>query len=102
MIMGIILIASGKHLPHVGFINTFLLKPKETMKSNAKIWIGWHHLQLLFSLLLLTPILNKVVEDHATVLKVRFYFVSFLLISSPFMRYYREYYSSNEYKRVNG
>ena len=71
------------------------------MKSNAKIWIGWHHLQLLVSLVILTPVLNKVV-DGGMALKVRFYFVAFLLISSPFMRYYREYYSGSEYRRVGG
>lgn len=86
MAMGVLLMVSG-------FVNTLLIRPKETMKENAKIWIGWHHLQLLMSLMVLTPLLSTVVSDKATVLKVRFYFVTFLLISSPFMRYYREYHS---------
>ena len=64
------------------------------MKSNAKIWIGWHHLKLLVSLIVLTPVINKLVSDNSQVLKVRFYLVSFLLVSSPFMRFYREYYSA--------
>ena len=70
------------------------------MKSHAKIWIAWHHLQLIASFVLLTPLLNKVIPNSELALKVRFYFVSFLLISSPFMRFYREFYSSNDYKKV--
>lgn len=90
--MGIILMVAGTQISNVGFVNTFILKPKEKMQGDAKLWIGVHHTKLLLSSIILTPLLNFICSAQSAP-TVRFYFVLFLVFLSPFMRFYREYYT---------
>lgn len=78
-------------------MNTFLLKPKDNMKQQAKFWIGFHHLKLLLGVIILTPLLGMVASP-ATVNHVRFAFVLVSLLVSPFMRFYREYHTEKHRK----
>jgi hypothetical protein len=99
MIAGIVLMIAGKIFLILGFVNTFLLKPKETMKQQAKFWIGFHHLKLLLSIVILTPLIGLLAQP-STVNTIRFSFVLILLIVSPFMRYYREYHTEKNRKQA--
>lgn len=82
---------------YVGFVNTFLLKPKDNMKEQAKFWIGFHHVKLLLSIIILTPLI-QMMASASTVSTVRVLFVAFNLFVSPFMRFYREFYTQKHQK----
>lgn len=68
------------------------------MQKDAKLWIGVHHTKLLLSSIILTPLLNLICPASSAS-AVRFYFVLFLIFLSPFMRFYREYYTEKNRKQ---
>lgn len=96
-ICGVILMIAGTWVNYVGFVNTFLLKPKDNMKDQAKFWIAFHHTKLLLSCIILTPIIGMMASPDG-VNTIRFYFVVFNLIVSPFMRFYREFWTQKHQK----
>jgi len=67
------------------------------MKQQAKLWIGFHHLKLLLSVVILTPLLG-LAASPANVNHIRFGFVVFNLLVSPMTRFYREYYTEKNRK----
>ena len=88
---------AGSNHHYAGTVNSIILKPKDNMKQQAKPWIGFHHLKLLLSIIILTPILGLAVSP-ANVNHTRFGFVLLNLIVSPFMRFYREYHTEKNRK----
>ncbi len=84
-----------------GFVNTFLLKPKENLKEKRLFWIGLSHLKLVISLIVLTPLFSKITGvSNQTNKAVKFYVVVAFLIISPVLRFYREYYT--QYNKTVG
>ncbi|CAD8158165.1 unnamed protein product [Paramecium octaurelia] len=77
-----------------GFINTILLDPNNKMKQQSKQWIGMMHTKLVLSIIVMTPIFNQIVDDHLA-LEIRFVFIVFWILISPFLRFYREAWSEH-------
>ena len=75
----------------LGFINTFLLKPKR-MGQDRKLWISWHHIKLLITLILFTPVFKYIPVLSGEVVNFRFYWIAALVLVSPAARFYREYF----------
>lgn len=57
MAAGILVIISGKLLDYLGFVNTYLLAPKQ-MGEKRKLWVGFHHLKLLTAIILFSPVIK--------------------------------------------
>ena len=77
-----------------GFVNFFILKPKEKLKEDRKLWIGLVHTKLVVGILIFTPVLQAIGGySDKTYVAIQFYFLILFLIVSPFMRFYREHYT---------
>ena len=75
-----------------GFANTFILKPKK-MGEKRKLWVGYHHLKLLLTLILYTPI-GKMFGGSLITLRM-WWMISIILVA-PYMRFYREKHTANK------
>ncbi len=62
------------------------------MGEKRKLWIGFHHLKLLTSIVLFTPIVKVLPITVETRIDIQFYWMIAALILSPFARFYREYF----------
>lgn len=71
---------------------TFLLKPQE-MGENKSLWVSWHHLKLLVTLLLFLPIYKFLPIISTGIVTARFLWFVALIFLSPMAKYYREYYT---------
>jgi hypothetical protein len=72
----------------LGFINTFLLKPKK-MGENRKLWISWNHIKLLVSLLVFLPTYKFIPVLNGEIINARFYWLLTMILISPAARFYR-------------
>jgi hypothetical protein len=89
-VMGVLTAFAGKFFSISGVVNMFLLKPKK-MGDKKKLWMSWHHIKFIITIVLFSPVYKYLLQDGDLV-KVRFYFMCSCLLVSPFMRFYREYY----------
>jgi len=94
-VMGVLTAFAGNFVSISGVVNMFILKPK-TMGDKKKLWMSWHHIKFIITIVLFSPVYKYLLQDGDLV-KVRFYFMCSCLLVSPFMRFYREYYVA-EYK----
>lgn len=62
------------------------------MGDNRKLWISWHHVKLLVTLVLFIPIYKFVPLLDSSIVNVRFYWLLVLVLVSPAARFYREYF----------
>ncbi|EDK31560.1 transmembrane protein, putative (macronuclear) [Tetrahymena thermophila SB210] len=85
-ILGLILILSG-------LINTFLQKPKENLKEHKDLWLRILYAKFLITCLVCTPILRLLVSRE-THIALQFYSILIMIIVSPLLRFYREYYTN--------
>jgi hypothetical protein len=71
---------------------TFLLNP-QSMGSGKNLWISWHHLKLLVTLVLFMPIYKFLPILSTGIVTARFFWLIALVFLSPMAKYYREHYS---------
>ena len=76
----------------LGFINTFLLKPKK-MGENRKLWISWNHIKLLVSLIVFLPTYKFIPILSEEIVNARFFWLFVMIFVSPAARFYREYFT---------
>jgi hypothetical protein len=62
------------------------------MGENKKLWISWHHLKLLITLILFSPIYKYIPVLSGEIVNARFYWMIALIILSPAARFYREHF----------
>ena len=62
------------------------------MGEQRKLWIGYHHLKLLITISLWTP-LAKLIFSEKILIDCRFYWMISIILVAPYMRFYREKHS---------
>lgn len=78
---------------------TFLLRP-ERMGENKNLWVSWHNIKLLVTLILFLPIYKFLPVLGSGIVTARFIWLVSLVFLSPIAKYYREHYSKLvEYKK---
>ncbi len=71
---------------------TFLLEPQR-MGANRGMWVSWHHLKLLVTLILFLPIYKFLPILSTGIVTARFLWFVALVFLSPMAKYYREHYT---------
>mmetsp|Transcript_29789 Transcript_29789/g.34413 ORF Transcript_29789/g.34413 Transcript_29789/m.34413 type:complete len:150 (+) Transcript_29789:36-485(+) len=86
-IAGVLILVSG-------LVNTFvILQTKKNLpKENHKVWSMISHTKLLLTMIFFTPLCGMILSQENKV-SVQFWLVASFVLISPFMRYYREYYT---------
>ncbi|CAK92722.1 unnamed protein product (macronuclear) [Paramecium tetraurelia] len=84
---------SGFLMILAGIVNIFLLKGKEKLKSKNKFWAGTLHLKAITTIIILTPLAKFISRDQQLVKAIQFYYVVAMLLLSPFLRFYREWWT---------
>lgn len=75
-----------------GYLMTFLMQP-EQMGANKSLWVSWHHLKLLVTLILFMPVYKFLPILSTGIVTARFFWLVALVFLSPMAKYYREHYS---------
>ena len=64
------------------------------MGDKRKLWVGYHHLKLLVTPVLYSPLGNLIGESG--LINLRMLWILSIIIVSPFMRFYREKWSTQQ------
>jgi dipeptide/tripeptide permease len=79
-----------------GFVNSMILKPKKTMKEKRTLWSILIHVKLLFWLLYINKFTSLFISDQKKIVTMRCHTTIFWVVVSPFLRYYREYWTAKK------
>ena len=72
----------------IGYMLTMLYEPQR-MGEQKKLWISWHNLKLLVTLMLFLPVYKFIPLLHGGIVNARFYWLLVLIVLSPAARFYR-------------
>jgi hypothetical protein len=71
---------------------TFLFQTKQ-MGANKSLWITWHNVKLLVTLILFLPVYKFLPVLSSGIVTARFLWFVALIFLSPMAKFYREHYS---------
>ena len=76
----------------LGYMMTFLFQTSQ-MGANKNLWISWHNLKLLVTLILFLPVYKFLPVLNTGIVTARFIWFVALIFLSPMAKFYREHYS---------